>query len=73
VLWITDTREARVSLMEHTQTTHIDLAKLAEQARTRSKNEFVRLIEEHQKRLVGELCGPRYSRGHPHRRGGSYT
>jgi hypothetical protein len=33
----------------------------------------VRLIEDHQERLVEELCGPRYSRGHPFRRGGTYT
>jgi hypothetical protein len=72
VLW-TSTTEARVSLREDTPIPHIDLAELAEQARTSSKNELVRLIEDHQERLVEELCGPRYGRGQPHRRGGSYT
>ena len=71
--WTSSTREARVSLIEYSQIQHIDLAELAEQARTSSKKELVRLIEEHQERLVEELCGPTYSRGHPYRRGGTYT
>ena len=73
MLWTSSTTEARVSLREDTKIPHIDLAELAEQARTRSRRELVSLIERHQEQLVEELCGPRYGRGHPHRRGGSYT
>jgi len=73
VLWTNSTREARVSLREDTQIPHIDLAELAEQARTSSRRELVNLIEQRQKNLVEGLCGPSYSRGHPYRRGGSYT
>jgi len=73
VLWTSSTTEERVSLREDAPIPHIDLAELAEQAQTSSKNELVRLIEDHQERLVEELCGPRYSRGHPNRRGGTNT
>ena len=73
MLWTNSTREARVSLREDTQIPHIDLAELAEQARTSSRRELVNLIEQRQKNLVEGLCGPSYSRGHPYRRGGSYT
>lgn len=38
-----------------------------------SRRELVRLVEQHQERLVDELCGPKYSRNHHYRRGGSYT
>lgn len=31
------------------------------------------MIEERQERIIGDLCGPKYSRSHPYRRGGSYT
>jgi hypothetical protein len=65
--------EVRVSLREGTQLCYIDLAELADRARGHSKREFVRLIERRQEELVEELCGPRYSRGYPYRRGGSYT
>jgi hypothetical protein len=33
----------------------------------------VRLIEERQEGIIQWLCGPRYSRRHPYRRGNSYT
>ena len=72
MLW-TSTTEARASLRENTKIPHIDLAELAEQARTRSRKDLVSLIERRQEKIVEELCGPRYSRGHPHRRGGTYT
>ena len=67
------TREVRVSLKDDTPLPHIDLAELAEKARTRSRRELVSLIERRQETLVEELCGPKYSRGHPYRRGSSYT
>jgi len=51
----------------------MDLAELAEQARTRSRKDLVSLIERHQDQIVVELCGPSYSRGHKYRRGGSYA
>jgi len=76
VLWTNSTTEARVSLRGDTQIPHIDLAELAElaeQARTSSRRELVSLIERRQEEIVEELCGPRYSRGHRYRRGGSYT
>jgi len=73
VLWTNSTTEARASLREDTKIPHIDLAELAEQARTRSRRDLVNLIERRQETLVEELCGPRYSRSHPHRRGGTYT
>ena len=73
MLWTNSTKEARVSLIENTQIPHIDLAELAEQARTRSRRELTTLIERRQETLVEELCGPNYSRDRMHRRGGSYT
>ena len=73
MLWTNSTKEARVSLIENTQIPHIDLAELAEQARTRSRRELTTLIERRQETLVEELCGPNYSRYHRYRRGGSYT
>jgi len=73
VLWTSSTTEERVSLREESPIPHIDLAELAEQARTRSKRDLITLIERRQKKLVEDLCGPRYSRGHSYRRGGSYT
>jgi len=51
VLWTNGTREARVSLGEDAKIPHLDLAELAEQARTRSRREFTTLIE----RLMGEV------------------
>jgi len=65
--------EVRVSLEDQSHGIHIDLAELTENARCHSKRELVRLIERWQEGLVDELCGPRYSRGHTYRRGGSYT
>ena len=73
MLWTNSTTEARVSLIEDTRIPHIDLAELAEQARTRSRRDLVTLIERRQEQIVEELCGPRYSRGRGYRRGGSYT
>jgi len=73
VRWTTSAREARVSLREDAQISHIDLAELAEQVRIHSGRGLVSLIERRQEELVEELCGPRYSKGHPYRRGGSYT
>ena len=37
-----------------------------------SRSELIRLIELRQERLILRLCGPRYSRSYPYRRGGSY-
>ena len=65
--------EVRVSLEDQAHGIHIDLAEMTENARCRSKRELVRLIERRQEELVDELCGPRYSRSHTYRRGGSYT
>ena len=31
------------------------------------------MIEDRQERIIEKLCGPKYSRSHPYRRGGSYT
>ena len=73
MLWTNSTREARVSLREDTKIPHIDLAELAEQAKTRSRRDLINLIERRQEQIVEDLCGPRYGRGHPHRRGGTYT
>jgi len=42
-------------------------------ARCHSTRELVRLKERRPEELVDELRGPRYSRGHIYRRGGSYT
>jgi len=68
VLWTNSTTEARASLREEKPIPHIDLAELAEQAQTSSKNELVRLVKDHQERLVEDLYGLRYSRGHVNRR-----
>ena len=65
--------EVRVSLEDRWHGIHIDLAELTEDARCRSRRELVRLIEGRQEELVYELCGPRYSRGFPYRRGGAYA
>jgi hypothetical protein len=73
VLWTNSTKEARVSLIENTQIPHIDLAELAEQARTHSRRELTTLIERRQETLIEELCGPNYSRDSMYRRGSSYT
>jgi len=73
VLWTNSTTEARVSLREDTPIPHIDLAELAEQARASSRTELINLIERRQEKLVEELCGSRYSRGRPYRRGGTYA
>ena len=73
MLWTNSTREARVSLREDTKIPHIDLAELAEQARTHSRRELVNLIERRQEKIVEELCGPNYSRGRSYRRGDSYN
>lgn len=51
----------------------MDLADLIERSNGHSRTELVRLIEEKQKKLILQLCGPKYSRSHPHRRGSSYT
>ena len=51
MLWTNGTREARVNLGEDAKIPHIDLAELAEQARTRSRRELTTLIE----RLMGEV------------------
>ena len=73
MLWANSTTEARVSLKDDTPIPHIDLAELAEQARASSRTELINLIERRQDQLVKELCGPKYSRRRPYRRGGSYT
>ena len=66
-------KEARADLVEGTTTTHIDLFSLVEESRTRSQRELAKMIEARQERLIMELCGPRYSRAYPYKRGGSYT
>lgn len=65
--------EVRVSLEDQAHGIRIDLAELTEDAGCHSRRELVRLIEQRQMELVYRLCGPRYSRGHTYRRGGSYT
>jgi len=52
---------------------HIDLTDLIDRSNGYSRSELVRLIEERQEELILELCGPKYSRSHPHKRAGTYT
>ena len=73
MLWTRSTEEVRVCLEDQAHGIHIDLAELTEGARCGSKGELVRLIESRQEELVDGLCGPRYGRGYPYRRGSSYT
>ena len=73
VLCINNTMEVKVSLNKTAPRPHIDLTDLIERSNGHSRSELVRLIEERQERVVQELCGPRYSRSHPYRRGSSYT
>jgi hypothetical protein len=65
-------KEARADLYERTNTTNIDLSRLIEEAKTRSRKELVKLIEEKQEELIQQHCGPRYSRGNQYTRGSSY-
>ena len=65
--------EVRVSLEDQVHGIHIDLVELTEDARCRSRRELVRLVEGRQEEVVDGLCGPRYSRGFPYRRGGAYA
>jgi len=62
----------RVSLKESIDFAAIDLSDLIERSNGHSRLELVRLIEERQEQLILQLCGPRYSRCYPYRRGGSY-
>ncbi len=63
----------RIGLDEDGDCFPIDLTDLVERSNGYSRSELVRLIEERQEWLVQRLCGPRYSRSHPYRRGSSYT
>lgn len=65
--------EVKVSLKESTDSFRIDLSDLIERSNGHSRIELVRLIEERQERIVQEVCGPKYSRSRPYRRGSSYT
>jgi hypothetical protein len=62
----------RISLNEDCECFPIDLTDLIERSNGYSRSELVRLIEERQEQLILQLCGPKYSRSHPYRRGGSY-
>ena len=68
-----NTVEVKVTLKEKTDGSNIDLSHLIKRANGHSQNELVRLIEERQEELILEFCGPKYSRSHPYKRGGSYT
>jgi len=59
-------------LKEKTNSPNIDLSHLISRANSHSQTELVRLIEERQEEFILELCGPKYSRSHPYKRGGSY-
>jgi hypothetical protein len=65
--------EVKVSLNKTAPRSHIDLTDLIERPNGHPRSELIRLIEERQERIVQELCGPKYSRSHPYRRGSSYT
>jgi len=65
--------EVKVSLNKTAPRSHIDLTDLIERSNGHSRSELIRLIEERQERIIQELCGPKYSRSHPYRRGSSYT
>jgi hypothetical protein len=73
VLWIDSTKEVRVSLNRDTVGFFIDLTDLIGCVNSRSRLELVGLVEERREQLIEGLCGPRYSRSHLYRRGGSYT
>jgi len=62
----------RVSLKECINSAVIDLSDLIERSNGYSRSEIIRLIGLRQERLILRLCGPRYSRSYPYRRGGSY-
>ena len=68
-----NTVEVKVSLNKTAPRSHIDLTDLIERSNGHSRSELVRLIEERQERIVQKLCGPKYSRSHPYRRGSSYA
>jgi hypothetical protein len=73
VLWLNNTMEVKVDLEEKTNSPNIDLSHLIKRANGHSRHELVRLIEERREELILELCGPKYSRSHPYKRGGGYT
>jgi len=60
-------------MKEKTNSPNIDLSHLISRANSNSQTELVRLIEERQEEIILELCGVKYSRSHPYKRGGSYT
>jgi hypothetical protein len=66
-------RKARADLNQTTNTNHKDLSRLTQESKTTSHRELTRQIENHQEALILSLCGPRYSRGHPYKRGSTYT
>jgi hypothetical protein len=67
-----ETTEVRIGLDRDGDCFPIDLMDLVERSNGYSRSELVRLIEERQERLIQRLCGPKYSRSHPYRRGSSY-
>ena len=62
----------RVSLKESINFAAIDLSDLIERSNGHSRLKLVRLIEERQEQLILQLCGPKYSRNYPYRRGSAY-
>jgi len=64
--------EVRVSLKECIDFAVIDLSVLIGHSDGYSRIGFVRLVELRQERLILQLCGPRYSRCYPYRRGSTY-
>ncbi len=65
--------EVRIGLDRDGDCFPIDLMDLVERSNGYSRSELVRLIEERQGELIRRLCGPKYSRRHPCKRGSSYT
>ena len=73
MLCINNTTEVKAALNKTAPRPHIDLKDLIDRSNGYSHSELVRLIGERQEELILELCGPKYSRSHPYKRGGSYT
>ncbi|MBS7614292.1 hypothetical protein KEJ18_00930 [Candidatus Bathyarchaeota archaeon] len=65
--------EVKVTLNKTAPKSHIDLTDLIERSNGNSRSELIRLIEERQERIIRKLCGLKYSRSHPYRRGSTYT
>lgn len=65
-------KEVRADLNGEITDTNIDLSRLVEESRTRSRQELVKLIEAKQEEIIQLHCGPKHSRGNPYTRGSSY-